>query len=146
MQCVQFKKIGRINYTVRKITSYYLYLCRLQRIPCIDTEYNLQILIWIYTDSFLYQQILSSIDTAYMICQLLLTVSTVKMFSSMNGCQMYLQMYLLCCLLATFIAWLIYSYVNILFMTTKSLGTCKLLLTVSTGKTFCFMNWCQMYL
>ena len=81
-----------------------------------------------------------------MICQLLLTVSTVKMFSSMNGCQMYLQMYLLCCLLATFIAWLIYSYVNILFMTTKSLGTCKLLLTVSTGKMFSFMNWCQMYL
>ena len=90
--------------TVSKITSYILYLYRLHRTCCIDTEYNLQILIWIYTDSFLYQQILSSIDTAYMICQLLLTVSTVKMFSSMNGCQMYLQMYLLCCLLATFIA------------------------------------------
>ena len=78
--------------------------------------------------------------------KLLLTVSTGKMFSFMNWCQMYLQMSLSCCLLDTFIAWVIYSYVNGLFMTTKSLVIWKLLLTVSTRKMFLFMIWCQMYL
>ena len=38
------------------------------------------------------------------------------------------------------------TFVNILFMTTKSLGTCKLLLIVSTGKMFSFMNWCRIYI
>ena len=78
--------------------------------------------------------------------KLLLTDSKGKMFPFMNWCQMYLQMCLSCCLLATFIAWVIYSFVNRLLMKTKSLGTWKLLLTVSTGKMFPVMNWCQMYL
>ena len=80
------------------------------------------------------------------IWKLLLTVSTRKMFLFMIWCQMYLQMSLSYCLLATFIAWVMYSYVNRLIMKTKSLGTRKVLLTVSTGKMFSVMNWCQMNL
>ena len=55
-------------------------------------------------------------------------------------------MSLSCCLLHTFITSVIYSYVNRLFMKTKSSGNWKLFLTVSTGKMFPFMNWCPMYL
>ena len=57
------------RYTVRKITSYNLYLCRLQRIPCIDTDYNLQIIILIYPANMLCKQLKGWIDTAYFQCQ-----------------------------------------------------------------------------
>ena len=53
------------TYTVRKITSYNLYLCRLHRILCIDTDYNLQIIILIYPANMLCIQLKGWIDTAY---------------------------------------------------------------------------------
>ena len=53
------------SYTVRKIASYNLYLCRLPRIPCIDTDYNLQIIILIYPATMLCIQLKGWIDTAY---------------------------------------------------------------------------------
>ena len=71
------------SYTVSKIPSYILYLYRLPRSCCIDTDYNLQILICIYTDRFLYIQITGSIDTAYK----LITVSTWKIFPFINWFQ-----------------------------------------------------------
>ena len=43
-------------YTVRKITSYNLYLCGLPRIPCIDQDYNPQNIILVYQANMLYIQ------------------------------------------------------------------------------------------
>ena len=153
-----------LSYTVRKIASYNLYLCRLRRIPCIDTDYNLQIIILIYPANMLCIQLKGWIDTEhYMYQYSIFSVSIQKvllssfygqildlMFSRLTFVSMifiwayidlksfsyFPQRKCFNSWIDTLIAWVFYSYVNKLFMTNKSLGTWKLLLTDSKVKMF----------
>ena len=67
-------------YTVRKITSYNLYLCGLHRIPCIDQDYNLQNIILVYPANIRYIQHIRCISTEYFECQSLFFCLFVKCF------------------------------------------------------------------
>ena len=67
------KRIGKYKdnwtYTVRKITSYNLYICGLHRIPCIDQDYNPQNIILVYQANMLYIEHIRCISTEYFQCQ-----------------------------------------------------------------------------